>query len=315
MNLDPLCRSASENVALSKPPLNFAMAVFFILLAILLFDIQGAIIKHMGDDYSVPQLATFRNIFGLIPSCLVLLFSADWHNSGRIFKIRQWRLALIRGFYVAGAQFCFYLAIVNMELATATTLTFIGPIFITILSVILLKHSVGRWRWLAVFCGFVGVILIVRPGSEVFTIYAILPIMASFGYSLSVITVRFLDKQVPTATINLYGSIGALFGSSLILITTSEFRPVALLSDWLWLIGMGTVGGFAVLCLVHAYRLTKPGNLSPFEYFGIPFSFILGWWFFNEAPFGRLFPGVILVVVGGLIIAWRERRQNTGSKD
>jgi len=298
---------------LSEPTLNFVRAIFFILLAILLFDIQGAIIKHMGGDYSVQQLATFRNIFGLIPSSLVLLFSRDWHNGGRVLKIRQWRLALIRGFYVAGAQFCFYLAIVNMELATATTLTFIGPIFITILSVALLKHCVGPWRWLAVFTGFVGVILIVRPGSEVFTVYAILPIMASFGYSLSVITVRFLDRQIPTATINLYGSVGALFGSSLILILTSAFTPVASLADWLWLIGMGTVGGFAVLCLIHAYRLTKPGNLSPFEYFGIPFSFILGWWFFNEAPFGRLFPGVVFVVAGGLIIAWREHRQSASS--
>jgi drug/metabolite transporter (DMT)-like permease len=293
---------------------HFARAVFFILLAILLFDIQGAIIKYMGDDYSVQQLAAFRNIFGLIPSCLVLLLSREWHGGGRVLKIRQWRLAFIRGFYVAGAQFCFYLSIVNMELATATTLTFIGPIFITILSVILLRHRVGSWRWLAVFTGFVGVILIVRPGTEVFTSYAILPILASFGYSLSVITVRLLDNKIPTATLNLYSSVGALFGSSLILIFTSGYSSVASLEDWLWLISMGTVGGFAVLCLVHAYRLTKPGNLSPFEYFGIPFSFILGWWFFNETPFGRLFPGVIFVVAGGLIIAWREHRQSVTLK-
>lgn len=296
---------------MSEPTTNFVKAIFFILLAILLFDIQGAIIKHMGSDYSVQQLATFRNIFGLIPSSLVLLFSAEWHNSGRILKIRQWRLALLRGLFVAAAQFCFYLSIVNMELATATTLTFIGPIFITILSVILLKHSVGPWRWLAVFTGFIGVILIVQPGTDVFTIYAVLPIMASFGYSLSVITVRFFDKQIPTSTINLYGSLGALFGSSLILFFTQAFSPVSSLNDWFWLVGMGTVGGFAVLCLIHAYRLTKPGNLSPFEYFGIPFSFILGWWFFQEAPFGRLFPGVILIVVGGFIIAWRERHHTS----
>jgi len=287
---------------------SFAKAVFFILLAILLFDIQGAIIKHMGDRYSVQQLATFRNIFGLIPSFLVLLLSQEWHNSGRQLKIRQWKLAFVRGLYVAGAQFCFYLSIINMELATATTLTFIGPIFITLLSMILLHHQVGIWRWAAVLIGFIGVLLIVRPGSEVFTVYAILPIFASFGYSLSVITVRLLDNRVPTATANLYASIGALSGSSLILLFTQGYSPVTSGSDWLWLIGMGTVGGFAVFCLIHAYRLTQPGNLSPFEYFGIPFSFILGWMFFDEAPFGRLFPGVILVVAAGLLIAWRERR-------
>ena len=287
---------------------SFAKAIFFILLAILLFDIQGAIIKHMGDRYSVQQLATFRNIFGLIPSFLVLLLSQEWHNSGRPLKIRQWRLAFIRGFYVAGAQFCFYLSIIKMELATATTLTFIGPIFITLLSIILLHHRVGIWRWAAVLTGFTGVLLIVRPGNEVFTVYAILPIFASFGYSLSVVTVRLLDDRIPTATANLYASVGALTGSSLILLSTQGYSPIASGNDWLWLIGMGTVGGFAVFFLIHAYRLTQPGNLSPFEYFGIPFSFILGWLFFDEAPFGRLFPGVILVVAAGLLIAWRERR-------
>lgn len=301
-------KTSTESKPLSESSSSFAKAVFFILLAILLFDIQGAIIKHMGDRYPVQQLATFRNIFGLIPSFIVLLASQEWHDGGRKMKIRQWRFAFIRGFYVAGAQFCFYLSIVNMELATATTLTFIGPIFITLLSVILLKHQVGVWRWIAVATGFIGVILIVRPGSEIFTVYAVLPIFASFGYSLSVVTVRLLDDKISTALINLYASTGALIGSGLILLIIGGYSNVESTIDWLWLIGMGTVGGFAVLCLIHAYRLTQPGNLSPFEYFGIPFSFVLGWMFFNEAPFGRLFPGVILVVAAGLLIAWRERR-------
>ena len=138
------------------------------MLAIFLFDVQGAIVKYMGTRYPVEQLATFRNIFGLIPSLLVLWFSREWHDNGRQLAIRQWRFALLRGFYVAGAQFCFYLSLTKMELATATTLTFIG----------------------------------------------------------------------------------------------------------------------------------------------IPFSFALGWLFFDETPFEKLFPGVILIVAGGLLIAWRERKKH-----
>ncbi len=291
------------------PVSQFTKAVFFILSAILLFDIQGAIIKYLGNTYPVQQLATFRNIFGIIPSFLVLLLSKEWHNSGRILRILQWRLALLRGLYVAAAQYCFYLAITKMEFATATTLSFIGPIFITLLSILILHHRVGVWRWLAVFTGLVGVILIAKPGNEIFSLFAILPILASFGYSLSVVSVRLLDESIPTAVINSYASIGALAGSSLIFLIIGGYRPVHGLTNWLWLIGMGTVGGFAVLSLIHAYRLTKPGNLSPFEYFGIPFSFILGWLFFDEAPFERLFPGVILIVSAGLLIAWREQRR------
>ena len=129
---------------------QFTRAVAYVLLAILLFDLQGVIIKFMGDHYPVQQLAAFRNVFGLIPSLLVLLLSRDWHARGRMLKIRQWRLGLLRGLFIAGAQFCFYLSITKMELATATTLTYISPVLITLLSVPMLKDHVGRWRWSAV---------------------------------------------------------------------------------------------------------------------------------------------------------------------
>jgi drug/metabolite transporter (DMT)-like permease len=108
--------------------------------------------------------------------------------------------------------------------------------------------------------------------------------------------------------LNLYASVGALVGSGLILLVIGGYTSVESTTDWLWLISMGMVGGFAVLFLVHAYRLTQPGNLSPFEYFGIPFSFAIGFLIFGEAPFDKLFPGVILIVAGGLLIVWRERR-------
>ncbi len=285
----------------------FARAVFFVLLAIFLFDLQGVIIKFLGERYPVQQLASFRNVFGLIPSLLVLLLSREWHSRGRILAIRQWRLGLGRGLYIAAAQFCFYLAITKMELATASTLTFIGPVLITLLSIPILEHRVGGWRWIAVVVGFCGVLLIMAPGTELFTLYSLLPLGAALGYSLSTVCVRLFDDTVPTALINMYASVGALLGALGILFSTTGYLGVYSLNDWLLLILMGLVGGFAVLSLITAYRLTQPANLSPFEYFGIPFAFVLGWIFFDEAPFGRLIPGVFLIVAGGLIIAWRER--------
>ncbi len=285
----------------------FARAVFFVLLAIFLFDLQGVIIKFLGERYPVQQLASFRNVFGLIPSLLVLLLSREWHSRGRILAIRQWRLGLGRGLYIAAAQFCFYLAITKMELATASTLTFIGPVLITLLSIPILEHRVGGWRWIAVVVGFCGVLLIMAPGTELFTLYSLLPLGAALGYSLSTVCVRLFDDTVPTALINMYASVGALLGALGILFATTGYLGVYSLNDWLLLILMGLVGGFAVLSLITAYRLTQPANLSPFEYFGIPFAFVLGWIFFDEAPFGRLIPGVFLIVAGGLIIAWRER--------
>jgi drug/metabolite transporter (DMT)-like permease len=68
------------------------------------------------------------------------------------------------------------------------------------------------------------------------------------------------------------------------------------------------MGGSGVLCLIASFRMTEPSNLAPFQYFGILFAFLLGWVFFGEAPVERLFPGVILIIAGGLLIVWRERR-------
>ncbi len=291
-------------------PGSFVRAVILILLAIFLFDLQGVIIKFLGDRYPVQQLASLRNVFGLIPSLLVLWLSAEWHAGGRRLGIRQWRLGLLRGLFVAGAQFCFYLAITKMELATATTLAFIGPVLITLLSIPVLGHRVGLWRWFAVVAGFAGVLLIMAPGSEVFTPYSLLPLGAALGYSTSTICVRLIDDAVPTALINMYASVGALLGATTLMFATSGFVTVESADDWLLLVAMGVVGGFAVLSMISAYRLTAPAKLSPFEYFGIPFAFVLGWIFFDEAPFERLLPGVFLIVAGGLVIAWRERRRH-----
>jgi threonine/homoserine efflux transporter RhtA len=123
---------------------NFSRAVLYIMLAILLFGIQGAIIKHIGDRYSVQQIATFRNIFGLLPSFLVLYFSNEWQSGRRTIRLRQWKLALSRGIAIAIAQFFFYWSLTIMEFATASTLAFAGPLFIPHC---LYQFCVTGWGW------------------------------------------------------------------------------------------------------------------------------------------------------------------------
>jgi drug/metabolite transporter (DMT)-like permease len=277
-------------------------------MGILLLDTMGAIIKHLVITYPAQQLSAFRNFFGLFPSVLILLMSSEWKESGRKIWIRQWKLALSRGLFVTFAQFFFYLSLFHLALATASTLVFAGPLFVAALSVPLLGDRVGLWRWLAVAAGFTGVVLILRPGSDAFTAYALLPIGAALGYALSTVSVRLITDPVSSATINLYGHVGALICSTAFMFATSGYQPVASLEDWLWIVAMGTAGGFGVLLLVMAYRRTEPSNLAPFDFFGIPFAFALGWIFFDETPFDTLFPGVILIVIGGLVIFWREWR-------
>ena len=244
-------------------PGQFTRAVVYILVAIFLYDLQSVIVKFLGERYPVQQLASFRNLFGLIPSLMVLYFSGDWHSRGRTLRIRHWRLGLVRGLCLAAAQFCFYLSLTKMALATATTLAYITPVLITLLSIPLLKHQVGRWRLLAVVVGFIGVLLIMAPGSEVFTLYSLLPVGAALGYALSIVFVRLMDDRDPTALINLYASVGALAGSLIILFGTTGYQEVTSALDWALLLAMGLVGGCAVLGMISAYRLTRPSNLSP----------------------------------------------------
>ena len=289
-------------------PAPFLLPIAIVLLGILLLDIMGVFIRILAETYPPQELAVFRNIFGMLPSFILLAGTAAWHEAGRPLRIRQWRLALMRGVFVTGAQFCFYLGLTKLEFATVSTLAFAGPMIVTALSVPVLGERVGPWRWAAVLIGFGGVIMVMGPGTDVFTLWALLPLGAALGYASASVAVRLIDKDVPSPLVNLYANLAAMTGALILTVTTAE--PVALQS-WrdLGLIAlMGVCGGSGVLCLTFAYRMAQPSALAPFEYSGILFAFALGWFVFNEAPVDRLFPGVLLIVGAGLLIIWRERQ-------
>lgn len=278
------------------------------MLAIFLFDVQGALIKHVGSVYPIEQIALFRNFFGIFPNLLVLYFSTQWRVSGASWKLTRWKLGIGRGLILNVAQMCLYFSLVHMELATATTLAFAGPLFVTILSIPLLGHKVGWWRTFAVVLGFSGVMLVLEPGSDAFSAVALLPIFAALLYAFSSVSARLFEAEVPTALIGIYASVGAMCAALLLVLVSGHWVAMDSLVDWLWFVAIGCCGGFAVLLLITAYRMADPSSLSPFEYFGIPFSFTLGWLFFDETPFDALFPGVLLIVAGGLLVIWRERK-------
>lgn len=286
---------------------SFILASMVLLLAIVLYDVMAAIVKLLSEHYSAQQLTMYRNLFGLAPSLLILFTSRKWVESGRPILIGQWKLAVARGSLGVFAQMSFYLSLLYLPLATAATLVFAGPLFVTALSVPVLGHRIGLWRWSAVVIGFLGVLLVLHPTADSFNWYTVLPVCAAFGFAGTAVTATLFDKTVPTALINLYYTSAALIGSTVLAISTDGLAPVERMDHWAWLACMGIVGGLAAYCMTTAFRLADPSSLSPFQYFGIPSSFVLGWLFFSEAPFGQLFPGVLLIVGGGLLIVWRER--------
>jgi drug/metabolite transporter (DMT)-like permease len=234
-----------------------------------------------------------RNTFGLLPTFSILLWEARGRINLESIRLRQWRLGLARGLMVAVAQLALYGSYVYLELATVAVIAYSGPLFIAILAVPWLGERVGIWRWGAVLAGFVGVMLVIGPGTEVFTWAGILPAVAAFFYANSLVLTRKFDPSVLLTTADAVlpdGSAAEVFGD----------LGFALL--------LGGFGGFGVYFLTLAYRRAPASLLAPFEYFGVLSALAIGWIVFAEWPVQRIFPGVVFIVGAGLVIILREHR-------
>ncbi len=284
------------------------LAIVLSLIALSLFDAMGLVIKLLSDRYTAQELSAWRNLFGLFPAVIAVYASRAWQVAGRPIYIRQWKLALMRGLIVTFAQLCFYLSLGLMAFATASTITYANALFMTALAVPLLDEKVGWVRWSAVSIGFLGVVMVMQPGTDAFSAAALLPLAAAAMYALVGVTARMFDEDVPSPLISLYSSITALIASGSIALFWGGYTPIQSWTDMGWIIAMGAFGGIAVLFLVAGYRMTEQSNLAPFSYFGIPLAFLMGWVFFDETPWDALFPGAFLIAAGGLLIVWRERR-------
>ena len=206
------------------------------------------------------------------------------------------------------AQFCFYTSLTKIEFATASSLGFTSPLFITLLSIPILSHKVDFYRIFAVFFGFFGVLAIFRPFNDGFTIWLILPVIAGFCYALSSILVKFFPDEIHSGSIQIGQQLVTALIGAVVLLAMGDFVSIATIKDAQIFLMLGLFGGIGVLSLVISYRMVEPSILASFEYFGIPFSLFLGWSFFAEAPLDRLFPGVLAIVAGGLVIIWRQAR-------
>ncbi|MEP4198103.1 MAG: DMT family transporter [Aliishimia sp.] len=284
------------------------LAILLTLTAIIGFDIMGILVRIMSArGYSAAELSAYRNIFGVIPSLLVMAWLGELQFTRKALAITRWKLALFRGFTVAMAQLLFYTSLGILELATISALAQTSALFVVIFSVVLLGEKVGLWRIFALAVGFAGALWILRPGTESFTIYALLPIAASVCYGFTIVSVRFFDASVTNTLMYLWSSIASTASALLYVFFTSGFTRFPVGQDFLLIFALSLAGGIAVLFLMFAYRMAAPSILAPFSYVGILTAFFFGWIFFDEAPVETLFPGVILIVGAGAVIIWREQ--------
>ena len=286
-------------------------AILVCLLAYLCFDLMSVHVRILSVRYSPQELSVYRNVLGVLPSILLLIYTRELSFDIKDYKIKKWKLAFGRGLLVALAQLLFYTALADLELATVSALGQTNTIFIVLIAVIFYGEKVGAWRWSAVIIGFGGAVWIMQPGSNMFTWTAALPIGAAFCYAASMVTLRSFDVSISSAIIYLYSSVAAALGAILLATGTTDFSPIQSMSDALLIFSMSLCGGFGVVFLMYAFRQAPASVLAPFSYFGILTAFGLGWIVFDELPLEKLFPGVILIILSGLTILWREERNKT----
>ena len=147
---------------------NTYLAIATMLLAVLCVDFYMVVIKFLGDDYSIVQLALFRNAAAIIPLFLLLLFTKEHFLVFKNVDKKFIYLSFIRGLCFLAMNIFVFISVINLQFATAMTLTFSSPFFIVILSIIFLRDRVGIYRWSAVIIGFIGVIMIMKPTSDIF---------------------------------------------------------------------------------------------------------------------------------------------------
>ena len=294
---------SSEKVDIKKTYL----AIATMLMAILCVDLYMVVIKFLGDEYSVVQLTLFRNFAGVIPLFLMILFTKEYFSVFKNLNKKFIFLNLIRGWCFLAMNIFIFISVINLEFATAMTLTFSSPFFIVIFSIIFLKDKIGIYRWLAIVVGFLGVVMIMKPTSDIFNFYSIFPILTAVAWAMQVIVLKFIPDGHSTAKIQLYTLIFNVLGAIILFLITTGHMEIKNTQDFLLMTLTGILGGTAAILFIYAYRLISASKMASFEYFGIPSSFILGWFFFNEAPWNQLFPGVIVIVFAGMIIIWRDK--------
>ena len=289
---------------------NLLIAVLLTLSGLFFLDCMGVAIKYLRNDYPAAVLSVYRNLFGIIPCMLVLFLSSQWHAGGRKIIIKEWRLGLLRGVFVCFAQICLYTSYFYVPYALVATMEHTGPMIVSLLCIPILGEKFGLYKMSAVILGFVGIIFIMQPWTDDFNIYLILPICAALGYSLARVTSLSFPKEVLSPLINIYAQVGTILCSSLIIIFFNQWTPFKSIEDLLLILIMGLIGGTGTLLIIYGARKAELSKITPFDYIEIFFALILGWVFFQEWPIDSLFPGVLFIIAGGLIIIWRQKKRN-----
>lgn len=302
------------------PTDNRALATACILGGIGLASAQDAVVKYMSSGYPAYETLLFRCI-GSIPVILWVLW-----REGNGFSIATplWPRVLLRGLILAAAYLCFVLAIAAMPIANAVAIYFTMPFFVAGLAGPLLGERVRLHRWMAIIAGFVGVLIMVRPGFGVFEPAAILALLSALGYAIGQMYGRPLSQKVAPIIIAawqniVYASLGLAIGLLFNIVDFGDFTHPSLVflsRPFVWpppfdlalLIGHGVLAGLAMLLFVNAYRLAETNFVAPFEYSAMIWAVGYGLLLFGDFPDVFTWAGAAIVITAGILMILRDRQ-------
>jgi drug/metabolite transporter (DMT)-like permease len=313
LSYGPMIRSLSANPTLLGA-LSASVAVFC-------FSINDMAIKFMSGDYALHQVVLLRAIIGMAVLLAVLL---PMSGGFAALKTRRLGLHLARGCCVVFANMSFFLGLATLPLAEGVAIFFVSPMVIAVFSVIFLGEHVGPRRWAAIGFGLVGVLIVLRPGTEVFQLASLCPIAAAFGYASLHMLTRYIGRTESALAMSFYiqvtfimvsAGVGLLVGDgryagtgnpSLDFLLREWVMPNG--ADWLILLAIGVASAFGGFFISQAYRSSEAAVVAPFEYLAILLAVFWGVVVFDQWPDAVALLGMALITGSGLFMIWREAR-------
>ncbi len=284
-------------------PANTRGAVW-VLIACFGFTVMAAMAKALGQRLDSFQVAFFRCVFGfafLLPFLI---------RAGGLTALRTRVPYLHGGRALTGvvAMMCGFYAITHLPLATATAITFTKPFFMIVLAVLFLGEAVRWRRWSATAAGFVGVLIIVRPGTGMFEPAMLVAVLQALAIACSVTLVKKIPIEEPHVTVLFYTAIVSTVVTAIP--AAVVWQPPSA-EDWVLAVLIGGVGVASQACVVRGYRIGEATAMAPFDYSRLLFATGFGFLFFLEVPDLMTFVGAGIIIASTVYIARREARLGT----
>ncbi|MEB0206706.1 DMT family transporter [Pseudomonas sp. CCC3.1] len=276
--------------------------ILLIVTATALFSSHDALSKYLSGLYPVVMVVWARYMVHTL-----LMASYFLPQSGlRVLRSKRPLLQVYRAICLLGSGLFFTFGLLYIPLAENTAVNFLAPLLVAALSGPLLGEKVTRGQWIAVSFGFIGVVVIIHPGGELFTPAVLLPMAAALCFSCYQILTRKLSLYDTPTTSNFFaGLFNALVLSALV----PFFWQTPTFVHGLEMLALGSLGMTAHLLLTQSFRLAAPALLAPFSYCQIVFSGLLGWLLFNHTPDLTSRIGIAIVCISGLAAAWQQRKK------